>query len=379
MKWYFLFLFIIFSSTVFSQKKELKLAGKYLKKNKIEEAKSAIDKASIHEKTKQNPKTWILKGNIYKKVWENTENKKISNLEESFEAYDKALRMDISNKERKNIHKNIKVLSSYFLNIGKENFKIKKYKVALNAAENSLKIGEVLNSVIDSTSLRLAAQSAYFLDKNKTAQKYGNELIIINGIPSDYLLLTNIYTSKKDTLKAIDCLKLGLNKHKANEVLSGKLLEIYIENRSYGKAKQTLRNLEKTQPNNKTVYFAKGLVLTKEGNLEAANKAYRKAIEINPEYFEAYYNLGSLYYNQGIETLKKAENIPPQQLQKYEQTKSLAYKQMKQAMPFFETAHKLSAEDQEAIYILMIIYAKTQQYSKYKEMKLKYKPEEEEE
>lgn len=377
MKWYFLFLFIIFSSSVFSQKKELRLAGKYLKKDKIEEAKSAIDKATIHEKTKQNPKSWILKGEIYQNIWEKSNAKQLAILEESFSAFDKALRMDISKKERRKIHENIRELNQHFIKVSKVYFKAKNYNKALKTAESSLKINEVLNSAIDTVSLRLSAQSAYFLKNTEKAEKYGKELTIFNGIPNDYLLLTNIYIEKKDIKKAINCLKKGLKKHSKNELLSGKLLEIYIENKNYEKAKQVLKSLEKTQPKNKIIYFAKGLVLTKEGDLEAANKAYRKAIELNPQYSEAYYNLGSLYYNQAIETLKKADEIPVKKLKEYEQTKTLAYKQLEQALPFFEKAHKISSSDQETIYILMIIYAKTQKYSQYKEMKMKYKPEEE--
>ena len=48
----------------------------------------------------------------------------------------------------------------------------------------------------------------------------------------------------------------------------------------------------------------------KEAMLAEAEKAYLKAIELKPDYFDAYYNLGALFFNKGVEVFEFANSIP---------------------------------------------------------------------
>lgn len=67
MKRYFLSLLIIifiFSNAI-AQERNIRLAERALEKGKLMKAKRRIDKATEHRKTQDNPKAWLLKGEIY--------------------------------------------------------------------------------------------------------------------------------------------------------------------------------------------------------------------------------------------------------------------------------------------------------------------------
>ena len=100
-----------------------------------------------------------------------------------------------------------------------------------------------------------------------------------------------------------------------------------------------------------------------------AEKAYRKAIEINPEYFEAYFNLAAIFYNKGAESQNAASNIPPKENKKYDAKIKEAKEFYKESLPFFEKAHEIKPKDRDAMLNLKEIYTKTQQYEKSKAIK----------
>ncbi|GAH46093.1 unnamed protein product, partial [marine sediment metagenome] len=61
-------------------------------------------------------------------------------------------------------------------------------------------------------------------------------------------------------------------------------------------------------PENATFYHAEGVLYDKAEESEKAMKAYLKAAELDPEYFDTQYNIGALLFNKGdidtMETLK---------------------------------------------------------------------------
>ena len=48
-------------------------------------------------------------------------------------------------------------------------------------------------------------------------------------------------------------------------------------------------------------YYYLGVIDSMGNNLDAAIKNYVTAIKLNPEYSEAYFNLGAAYYKQGLQ------------------------------------------------------------------------------
>ena len=80
--------------------------------------------------------------------------------------------------------------------------------------------------------------------------------------------------------------------------------------------------LAEADPKNESVLFVLGVTYEKNNNPVEAEKVYNRALELNPTYFDAHYNLGVMYYNQGIEKFKVCDAIPPRETAKYDACKA---------------------------------------------------------
>jgi tetratricopeptide (TPR) repeat protein len=58
---------------------------------------------------------------------------------------------------------------------------------------------------------------------------------------------------------------------------------------------------------NEKLYFLKGSIAQDYNKKEAAKEAYSKAIEINPKYVDAAFNLSAIYYNDAIDIYKRGK------------------------------------------------------------------------
>jgi hypothetical protein len=74
--------------------------------------------------------------------------------------------------------------------------------------------------------------------------------------------------------------------------------------------------------------------------------SYKKSIEADPEFFDANYNLGVMYWNNATEFYKKANNMD---LNTYQKSGAATVEKgnvwARQAMPYFEKAYALKKEE----------------------------------
>ena len=99
-----------------------------------------------------------------------------------------------------------------------------------------------------------------------------------------------------------------------------------------------LNKAKESEPDNQVLYFAEGTIYDRLNNFEASEKAYLKAIEIKPDYFDAVFNLGALYFNQGVKFAEEATQIPPKEDRdgsKYEAKMKLADQEFKRSIPLW--------------------------------------------
>ena len=79
-----------------------------------------------------------------------------------------------------------------------------------------------------------------------------------------------------------------------------------------GKTAEATDKIDKAislQPTNEMLYFVKAKTLDDMGNREEAIKTYEKAIEIKPNFADAYYNLGAIYFLQGNPIIEKMNKL----------------------------------------------------------------------
>jgi tetratricopeptide (TPR) repeat protein len=92
-------------------------------------------------------------------------------------------------------------------------------------------------------------------------------------------------------------------------------------------------------------------------NVGEAEKAYIKAVELKPDYFEANYNLGALYVNQAAQIIDEANKLPLSATKEYDALKKQADDILAKSIPYLETASSLDPSDKNAFIIKRNLYA----------------------
>ncbi len=264
-----------------------------------------------------------------------------------------------------------------------EHFENKNYVNAANAFEGAVKVAAHLNK-IDTLALYNAALAAEKGNLNEKAIEHYEKLIGLKyGGANTYIFLSNIHKQLKQDDKAQDVIKRGRTAHPDDKNLIIEELNYYL---MAGKLKEAITNLElavEADPKNHILIFSLGSVYDNLANpakdkpqptakeyadyMNKSEAAYKRALEVNPEYFDAIYNLGALYFNQAVKINDLAQDIKDNAVYAKEIKKSDEKFQV--ALPYLEKAHELDPKDKNTLLSLKQLYARTQQAEKYKKIK----------
>ena len=129
---------------------------------------------------------------------------------------------------------------------------------------------------------------------------------------------------------------------------------------------------------NATVFFALGTIYDNLSNdttqpdavrsesFTLAIEAYKKAINLNPAYFEPNYNVGALYVNKAATILDQANKLPLDAEAEFKKLKEEADNYLEYAVPYLEKASELQPEDINTLISLKQIYSRTNKTEKLK-------------
>lgn len=172
-----------------------------------------------------------------------------------------------------------------------------------------------------------------------TAGIVSTEVIEDKWNGKEYWLKAKITANPQDVMKAIDSLRKDRLKVKELDELRIKTKELLKENERLNKELKTATGDAKQEATqaysrnidnlNATEWYEKGYELGISGNKTDAEKAFSKAIELNPQYAHAYYNRGTINgrmgnYQQAIKDYNKAIELNPQDAEAYN-NRGLAY------------------------------------------------------
>jgi len=198
--------------------------------------------------------------------------------------------------------------------------------------------------------------------------------------------LTQLYLDGGNSAKALEFLDKALEKDPNNHLyvfVKGTLFdgfktkvyeqmdllrkEVYIADtaRQEGKlAKKDFTTLKETK-------MAEIEALWPNADLEMtkAKDMYKQALVIEPEYFNAKFNLGAILYNKGAQIIKMADLIPTSDMKSYDREMEEAKVIFEEALPFLEEAVVIEPENLAVLQTLSTVYAKLGKYDKVKELK----------
>lgn len=371
---------------IYAQKNNRTSAFNYLKNGKLDKAKEYIDKTVENPQTINDAKSWFYRGNIYLAIHmsELPAYKALDEkaLDKALEAYAKAQELDTKKEFFTDIFTNLYVVGEQYYNAGVEAYNDKNYLKSMKAFQSSADVSRKLGS-LDTMALYNAAMTAELGEEYCAAKNIYNELLAMNyQNPVVYSSMGSILLKEHDTVSAMNFIKKGRGLYPEDFNL------LIYETNVYLNTKQTenaLRNLEKAMQldqNNPTIFFAIGTIydqLKSSNPAEApiymakAENAYKKSIEIQPDYFDAIYNLGALYVNEAAQIIDKANLLPLSEVKKYELLKAQADEFLSKSLPYLEKAHEFLPTDMNTMVSLKEIYTRLNMMDKLKMMNEKIK------
>lgn len=158
--------------------------------------------------------------------------------------------------------------------------------------------------------------------------------------------------------------------------------DAYLKMKDYLKTKELLEAIVVKQPNNAQLYFVIGNIydqLSKDStqnatqntdNFDLTVKYYKKAIEVDPMYFEALFNLGTIYNNKAVDKLNIANKLPFGD-SRYNGMIKEVDSLFNIALPYIEKAHEVNSQDSDPIRMLYSIYLRLKKNDMATEMKKK--------
>ena len=186
--------------------------------------------------------------------------------------------------------------------------------------------------------------------------------------PLLYNSLSSLYLQTGDTTAALNVILEGKSKYPDDFNILIAETNIYLASGQNEKAMANLQEAIEKDPTNPTIYYAIGVNYAQIDDIENAEKSYKKAVELRPDYFEANYNLGALYVNQAAMLLEEANALPFSQQAEYEALKKQANDKLSLSLPYLEKAIELDPSDRNTLLSLKEIYTRLEMYDKMKEV-----------
>lgn len=349
-------LLVSMSANGYAQSMSVQSAWNYYKYDELDRAKTEIDKAAEHEKTMSSPKTWYYRGLIYIKMYNHQKFGGLDPmaLEKSMQSFQKCLELDPKYENRDAILLEMARLADFFEARGVDQFSSNDFVNALNSFE--------LSSSLNARDTNIFFNCAISAERSGNTQKalgYCDKLIEL-GYKRGWAFTTKakIQLASKDTVGSLQTIQKARQLYPNDQELVISELNIYLMSSKTEEAKAIIDVAIEKDPKNHQLYQVKGDMLSNSGDREGAIVQYKKVVELNPNYADAYYNLGAVYSIIGNEFIAKANNLPPSKQKEYDNLKKQSDTKFSEALPYLEKAHELDPANQGTMETLSQIYVR---------------------
>lgn len=393
-------------------KKAKKKLNSYLfapteKENDLYEAGNLINQALQDEELAKDRKAWITKAKIFNEIANNEIKKKIINGQyqfkegdaavEAFDALEKAWNLAEKKRHKKGILKILKETEDHLNNFAAFYFQDKNYEKSYENFARTCKAFHMFKELDKAKDSRLADEkvrkeqklytgyTAFYSGHKDEALHYFEELAEAGtDQPFVYEALFQIYLEKGDKDNALKYLEEGRKKFPNDTGLLYAEINYYIKEGKLNELTDKLKKAIELDPENKTVYTTLGSVYDQlhskayeEGDtakakeyFDLAMEYFNKALEIDPNDFDAIYSIGALYYNSAAnytkEINKYANDFSAEGTRKYNELKKEMLALFDKALPYFEKAYKINPNDLGVLQALSEIYARKDMLDKAK-------------
>jgi len=281
-----------------SEKDQLKVIGEGIK---------AVENAQKDRRTKNWPETWAVKAYLssYVALIDENESNADKYYNESILALDTAKKLD-------RFENNSPLITATTYNLV-----LKKQEKANKAYQNN--DFKTAFSLLKEVSDYFPADTTLAINAGLSAQNvndYNNALYYYKraqqngaGNPTLFQSIASIYTSKFENELAIKTLEEGLVRNPYNNFINNDYINLLIDSEKYDKAIQAIEKTLNVDAKSKLLYFLYGYLHQQENKTSTAELAYKKALGLDQNYFDALYQLGIAYVDMANSSLKLTDTV----------------------------------------------------------------------
>lgn len=324
----------------------------------LDKARTDIDKAIVNEKTSIKAKTWYTRGDIYQGMLESPIYSKQlqpgEGLQKAYESFAKTIELDTKDGEfGKQAIPKMDGLYGRAFNDAVNSYNAKEYDKAIA----SYKLASQIKPQ-DTTAVLYSAYASEAKQDFAGAKASYNQLLGMNyKSVTLYSRLLQMAKQQKNEAEAAKVLQQALVAYPTNK---GFMLEDLNMSLASGKGEDALAKINKTiaaDPANSNLYAVRGSMYDQQKKSDLAVADYRKAVQLDPNNFDAQFNLGVYNYNKAADAYTKASKMDLKTYQvsgkKFEVE---GKKYFESSVPFFEKALELQPEDRNSLVSLQKVY-----------------------
>jgi predicted Zn-dependent protease len=329
------------------------------KDGELDKAKEEIDKAAVHEKTKDKPKTWFFRGLIYENIL-NSKNPKFVSLQgdagkQTYESFSKAMGLSKAGDEYyDNSQQKLAGLWGSFLNEGVKKYEAKDFAGSITSYELAQTIKPA-----DTTAFVYALYSAEAMKDYARCDSYTRKLFQMGRKNSGmYLSLSRQARQAEKKDAALSVVEEGRKAYPDDKNLAMEELDLYFALGRGNEAKSKLEAALQMDSTNANIYSilgnmydqeaadAKRLPKDRDASKAKAIASYKKAIKFDPGNLESNFNMGVYHFNKAADILKKVNDMDMNTYQKKGKAmEGDADKEFNNALPYFEACYKKDPND----------------------------------
>ena len=345
---------LLTANVMTAQKKDRTDAFMYNRNGQYEKAIQSIEKCVNHEqflgmKPKDQATAWLYRATIYQNVLQSTDPEVRALAPDALEkAYESLLNISkadpsFAKDNAQDVYPRIASIQNRYYTEGADNYNTANYEVAANAFKKAYDISLSLNAV-DTTSLIYAANACMKQHNYEQALAYLTDLKNIGYNKVDlYKDLAATYNGLGDEAKAFEMINLGLEKYPGDASMIIEKVNVYLKQGKGEEAINDLKKLNELDPNNASILFILGTIYGDENNdvydSDKAIQYYEEAISVNPQYYDAVYNLGAMYISLSNKLKAQANDLPIDKQKEYEELVKQAEDLVRTGLPYVKQAY----------------------------------------
>ena len=306
------------ANVMMAQKMDRTNAYNYNRNGLYEKAVEAIEKCVNHEsflgmKPKDQAQAWLYRGMIYLNVQQDPElsTKYPNALDLAYESLQNCIKADegYTKDNAQDIYSRIGAIAVKYFQDGVNNFNNEVYPQAAVSFRKSYDIS--LSGTAPDTSALINAALAY-----QRGGMYQDALSNYNDLKNlgynqvdVYKNIAACYIGMDDDENALSAIQAGLDKFPGDQSMIIEKVNLYLKQGKGEDAIADLNQLHDMDPNNASILFILGTIYGDDSHdifdPEKAIQYYNESLEVNPEFYDADYNLAALYVN--LSNKKNAE------------------------------------------------------------------------